>query len=632
VIAPRRRLLVVATALVAGCPSQSGRVVAPTPAPAPTADAAVRLRVAQAEARRADGASELLELFHHGNPAEQALAARGLARIGEPPAELQDAVALAETLDEKPPTTPIAMEQHERAALELGRRGRKKIALTEPQRAKLLEWTNDPDRAVRFAATYALAREHEPPANPATLAALSARIADADGETRAQAIDGLARREAIAMALPEVIAELGDPDWRVEIAAIRALVHEPDGRAAVTRLVTSTRPQVAIEALHLLQPYGGERAVADALGPLRDAPGWGGCLATAALERAAAHPSYGAVEHCGRDELSDAHRLALVADMIVAHVGDLGARREALRVLAEHVDPRVRAAALPALPALWHEAEDDADHRALVAQLAAAIASPDLGLAGAAVEAAPAMYETIVQDPLRAQLDAAIVARANRERDVELSADLHELIGKQHIAAGAQACRDHVMQTPPVVARAAAKCLADLGEAVVAPGIPPAVPPPVDVAAVIGRDLRWHLQTTRGEIVIHLLPDVAPWAVAMVVQLSRKGFYDHTEFHRVVPGFVVQGGDPTGTGAGGPGFTLPAEPALPSDGPGFIAGAVGIADAGRDSGGSQFFIMHARAPHLDGRYTWFGQVIAGQDVADALVIGDRVVHATIEER
>jgi cyclophilin family peptidyl-prolyl cis-trans isomerase len=99
-----------------------------------------------------------------------------------------------------------------------------------------------------------------------------------------------------------------------------------------------------------------------------------------------------------------------------------------------------------------------------------------------------------------------------------------------------------------------------------------------------------------------------------------------------VPDFVAQGGDPTQSGWGGPGFTTPAEPASSLDGAGFTQGGVGIADAGRDSGGSQWFVMHSRAPHLDGRYTWIGSVISGQKSADALLIGDTVIRACVETR
>jgi peptidyl-prolyl cis-trans isomerase B (cyclophilin B) len=241
------------------------------------------------------------------------------------------------------------------------------------------------------------------------------------------------------------------------------------------------------------------------------------------------------------------------------------------------------------------------------------------------------LYDVIGDAPDRATLDAAVVARAARERDVELSADLYGLIGKHKLASGAEACRAG-LAAHPVRARAAAECLRALGDAVPAPPLVSAPPPPVDVKAVIGKWVTWHLVTTRGAIDVELRPDAAPWNVAAIASLAQRGFYDGLEFHRVVAGFVVQGGDPTGSGAGGPGFVTPAEPSSLFGGPGFERGAVGIADAGRDSGGSQFFFMHTRAPHLDGRYTWVGKVVRGQDVVDALLIGDKIVHSTVEIR
>ncbi|MCW5803960.1 MAG: peptidylprolyl isomerase, partial [Deltaproteobacteria bacterium] len=177
---------------------------------------------------------------------------------------------------------------------------------------------------------------------------------------------------------------------------------------------------------------------------------------------------------------------------------------------------------------------------------------------------------------------------------------------------------------------AAASCLTALGQPPPPVAIGPAAVPPVEIEPVIGKQVRWRLATTRGEIVIRLLPSVAPWAVATVVALTRKGSYDNLELHRVVPDFVVQGGDPTQSGWGGPGFTVPSEPATVADGAGFVVGGVGIADSGRDSGGSQWFAMHARAPHLDGRYTWIGHIESGQKSADALLIGDKVTQATVE--
>ena len=204
-----------------------------------------------------------------------------------------------------------------------------------------------------------------------------------------------------------------------------------------------------------------------------------------------------------------------------------------------------------------------------------------------------------------------------------------ELIGKHKIAAGVEACRAG-LGGHAVRIKAARTCLRALGEAAPPAEVAAATPPPVDVEAVIGADLVWKLSTTRGVITIALRPDVAPWAVATIVALTRKGYYNGLEVHRVVPGFVVQGGDPTQSGWGGPGFTIPSEPSSLADGPGFVAGGVGVADAGRDSGGSQWYVMHSRAAHLDGRYTWIGTVRTGQKSADALLIGDTVTTATIE--
>jgi cyclophilin family peptidyl-prolyl cis-trans isomerase len=360
--------------------------------------------------------------------------------------------------------------------------------------------------------------------------------------------------------------------------------------------------------------------------------GWIECLGTAALERARPEPDLVAVARC---PLPDPLRLPLVADLISSEVGSVAARRTALAALLAHDQPRVRAAGLGALAALW-KAGDASDHAGAVAALIAALGSHDLIVASAAVDAAPTLYDAI-GDGDHAAIDAAIIARATAERDQELGAALLELVGKRKLASGLDACRA-ALGGDPVRARAGAHCLTALGEAAPdAPSVGPAAAepaaatlPPVDVAAVIGHALRWRLATTRGEIVIALRPDVAPWAVATIVALTRKRFYDGIAFHRVVPDFVVQGGDPTESGSGGPGFAIPAEPATLTDGPGYVAGGIGIADAGRDSGGSQWFAMHSRAPHLDGRYTWIGAVESGQKVADALLIGDRVVHATIE--
>lgn len=135
--------------------------------------------------------------------------------------------------------------------------------------------------------------------------------------------------------------------------------------------------------------------------------------------------------------------------------------------------------------------------------------------------------------------------------------------------------------------------------------------------------------TEKGDIELALSPEDAPITVNSFVFLSCKGFYDGVIFHRVEPGFVIQGGDPTGTGTGGPGYTIPGEFA----GSSFETGVLGMARS-RDpnSGGSQFFIMLGASHTLDGQYTAFGHVTSGMDVAQQIAVGDVIETITIEER
>jgi peptidyl-prolyl cis-trans isomerase B (cyclophilin B) len=148
-----------------------------------------------------------------------------------------------------------------------------------------------------------------------------------------------------------------------------------------------------------------------------------------------------------------------------------------------------------------------------------------------------------------------------------------------------------------------------------------------------------HFRTARGEIVCELYAADAPLTVENFVNLSRAGFYDGTTFHRVIPGFMAQGGDPTGTGRGGPGYQFGDEfsPKRRHDGPGVLS----MANAGPGTNGSQFFITHVATPHLDGRHSVFGRVTSGMDVLAAIrerdpgrdtQPGDRIETIEIEER
>jgi cyclophilin family peptidyl-prolyl cis-trans isomerase len=128
-----------------------------------------------------------------------------------------------------------------------------------------------------------------------------------------------------------------------------------------------------------------------------------------------------------------------------------------------------------------------------------------------------------------------------------------------------------------------------------------------------------------GKFVIELYPRMAPHTVNSFVFLAREGFFDGLTFHRVLDGFMAQGGDPTGTGRGGPGYQFINEPnSLKFDKPGVVA----MANSGPDTNGSQFFITFGPAPHLDGGYTIFGQVIEGMNVVNAITLRDPDLNPT----
>lgn len=136
------------------------------------------------------------------------------------------------------------------------------------------------------------------------------------------------------------------------------------------------------------------------------------------------------------------------------------------------------------------------------------------------------------------------------------------------------------------------------------------------------------LETSKGTIVIQLTPDKTPLTVANFVNLVKRGFYNGLVFHRVIPDFMIQGGDPEGSGRGGPGYRFADEfdKSLRHDSPGVLS----MANAGPGTNGSQFFITHVATPWLDGKHTVFGKVSSGQNVVDAIQQGDKITSVTIQ--
>ena len=138
---------------------------------------------------------------------------------------------------------------------------------------------------------------------------------------------------------------------------------------------------------------------------------------------------------------------------------------------------------------------------------------------------------------------------------------------------------------------------------------------------------RITIETNRGNMELELYPEYAPKTVNNFVFLAQEGFYDGVTFHRVISDFMIQGGDPTGTGRGGPGYKFEdevAENPLRHE-----TGVISMANAGPNTNGSQFFITHSPQPHLDGMHTVFGKLVKGQEIVNAIQQGDRMVKVAV---
>ena len=139
------------------------------------------------------------------------------------------------------------------------------------------------------------------------------------------------------------------------------------------------------------------------------------------------------------------------------------------------------------------------------------------------------------------------------------------------------------------------------------------------------------IKTEKGDMTVHFYDVDAPKTVENFLTLAKKGFYNGVTFHRVIPNFVIQGGDPTGTGAGGPGYQIDCE--LTGENQYHDRGVLSMAHAGRNTGGSQFFICHSRdnTAHLDRNHTCFGKVVEGVEVVDDIRQGDKILSVEVLE-
>lgn len=419
-------------------------------------------------------------------------------------------------------------------------------------------------------------------------------------------LDALLAAEPVGRVRTSLVRALGTvEDPAVAAPLLRALREDPDfGVRAAAAEALGAKERPALE--------GVEEALARAA--IDDPSGLVRVAATEALGAPATPIGQAALRLQSRSKYS-LHRAAAAAGIL--EQGGI----EALAPLLSDPSVRVREAAVDAAGALGRpglgpcvDALDDPD------PVVAAIAAGHLGGMGAG--------------EAREALAAVLRRQAAPVRFPDEGADLRaaalEALGKVAREEALPFARSLVGDPDPAVRAAAAGVLAGPD------GTPPTMPLPPRLRPFPRREElrvsdagapRIRFTTTRGEFVLRTLPSAAPVAVARLLERAREGGYDGTVFHRIVPSFVAQGGDPRGDGSGSGGATARAE----FSGEYYLRGTLGVPRSSeKDSGGCQLFFCHGSTPHLDRNYTITGIVAEGQEVLDLLDLGDLILRARVE--
>ena len=538
-------------------------------------------------------------------------AVTAIAKIGGD----QGARALGEVLASGSPATPSRVV--DQALVEAWRLG------TRAPVADLLRFADATDGSMRAHALFSLARLRA----PASVAHLIRALGDRELPVRTVAARGVSKalvdsaRVDARGAIDGLRPLLGDQDAHVRINALRALASFRDSglAAAVTPLVADRDIGVAVQAETTLGVLRGSIAVAtlrgritnsvfavrrQALIALAQADSAGGVAAAASVAsdadwrwRSVAAETFGAAR--ARDKLEgqladpDGRVVsqALQGLQRIVPVTDTSLLGRA-RTLLTHADPAVRSVAADLLGK--HANLEDVD--LLVTAYRRAEGDPFNDARLSAVSALGAIAASSSNGRLRvATRFVSVISRPDDYLVRRLAADT------------LPDTRDVWGPVTPIATGRTAADYRDIARRWLAP-------------ALGGNNPHIFLETDRGILEIELLAADAPITVAAFLDLIERRYFDGTRWHRVVPNFVVQDGDPRGDGWGGPGFVLRDEinPVR------YDVGVVGMALSGPDTGGSQYFITHSAQPHLDGTYTVFGRVAAGVPILDAIGQGDRI--------
>ena len=450
-------------------------------------------------------------------------------------------------------------------------------------------------------------------------------------------------------------ASIGAPQIRAEIA--RALTKAAAGDSlrepaysALTRLATDDDAHVRINALRSLSTYGGRAkalmveatgdgdpnvriAAAQSIGSTLTARDtdfnrlWSADTSIVyreSLLASAARAGMRPIQLAQWAKSQDWHLRAAVANAAGDTLDRIFALSRTVPLLSDP-DPRVREAAYGAIAPPASMPLEDSVHTVLVRGLE----DPDFYVRATVIAA---LTDRPATSDLRAVMKSYHLAARDSANDARLAAlQFVAALWKKDSASIVPAVRTELAaEHPPAdpLERAAGKDLPFWKSWGAVRSIPRAaawyegVVRSMVVPSVAGKRPRATIQTVRGPIVLELFGDAAPITAWNFLSLARSGYYRNTKFHRVVPNFVAQDGDPRDDGNGGPGYAIRDE-MNPNR---YERGALGMALSGPDTGGSQYFITHSPQPHLDGHYTVFGKVVRGYDVLDRIVQGDRIIR------
>ena len=507
---------------------------------------------------------------------------------------------------------------------------------------QILGWLKAEDSDVRYAAAYALMRATKKvDANALKAATLCA----GDGAPTVRAVCVRALSNHGEKGVEAMVAATSDDDWRVRVQAAGALgkVGSAAGDAGLAamlvaaagelesgRLATDAaalHPVVAALDAALKRPgsetlataaktlYGQSAPVGKLASEDKGAKALGAshirCRSAAVWDRLRGQVDK--VRRCGASDYPKAYREPLE----VAVLSALPERKrvKALKTFFKRATPKGRVAVLGAMEGLKGEAVSE--------MVMTAIAEGDALVVSEAAVAAGKLELVEASGPLLLAYRRFMAAK-----EYEVVQSIFEALGKLKSKAATDVLEEHTFHANAGVSQAAGKALKAIQghEARRARALPQQMASRAGEPSLAFADPSVYrkatLRTTKGAVTIELYASDALNTVKNFVRLAQKGYYDNLSFHRVVPDFVAQGGDPAGTGMGGPGYAIRCEINTRP----YRTGAVGMALAGKDTGGSQFFITHSPQPHLDAGYTVFGRVTEGQSVVDALTVGDRVLR------